>query len=56
MAQGIGVFQSFYQENYLSGYSPITISWIASLELAILFGGVSIYKNVGIYSMQKFIS
>ncbi|KAH8166783.1 hypothetical protein CIB48_g1437 [Xylaria polymorpha] len=35
----IGVFQSFYQENYLSGYSPITISWIASLELAILFGG-----------------
>ncbi|KAI0441969.1 major facilitator superfamily domain-containing protein [Xylaria telfairii] len=35
----IGVFQSFYQQNYLNGYSPITISWIASLELAILFGG-----------------
>lgn len=38
---GIGVFQAYYQETYLREYSPSTISWIASLELAILFGGVS---------------
>ncbi|KAJ3531865.1 hypothetical protein NM208_g8690 [Fusarium decemcellulare] len=35
----IGVFQAYYQETYLKGYSPSAISWIASLELAILFGG-----------------
>ncbi|KAF4472878.1 hypothetical protein FALBO_225 [Fusarium albosuccineum] len=33
------VFQAYYQETYLKGYSPSAISWIASLELAILFGG-----------------
>ena len=38
---GIGVFQAYYQEKYLKGYSPSAISWIASLELSILFGGVS---------------
>ncbi|RSM08783.1 hypothetical protein CEP52_004515 [Fusarium oligoseptatum] len=35
----IGVFQAYYQETYLKGYSPSAISWIASLELSILFGG-----------------
>ncbi|KAJ4203189.1 hypothetical protein NW767_005300 [Fusarium falciforme] len=35
----IGVFQAYYQEEYLKGYSPSAISWIASLELSILFGG-----------------
>lgn len=34
----IGVFQAYYQTNYLSSYSPRDISWIASLELAIMFG------------------
>lgn len=43
---GIGVFQAYYQEKYLKGYSPSAISWIASLELSILFGGVSsIYQD-----------
>ncbi|KAI8713904.1 MFS domain-containing protein [Fusarium sp. LHS14.1] len=35
----IGVFQAYYQEEYLKGYSLSAISWIASLELSILFGG-----------------
>lgn len=35
----IGVFQNYYQENYLSDYSPGDISWIASLELFVMFAG-----------------
>lgn len=41
LCKGIGVFQAYYQNNYLRGYSTSAISWIASLELAILFGGAS---------------
>lgn len=35
----IGVFQAYYKENYLQDYSASAISWIPSLEVAILFGG-----------------
>jgi len=44
--EGIGVFQAFYQDNYLQGFSPSAISWIASLELAILFGGVRSMEHI----------
>lgn len=40
MPSGIGIFQEYYQSDYLRGYSSSTISWIASLELFILFAGV----------------
>jgi hypothetical protein len=39
---GIGVFQSYYQTHQLKQYSASDISWIASLELFIMFSGVCI--------------
>jgi hypothetical protein len=39
---GIGVFQSYYETHQLQQYSASDISWIASLELFIMFSGVSI--------------
>jgi MFS family permease len=35
----IGVFQEYYQENLLRGYSSSTVSWIPSLELFMMFFG-----------------
>jgi MFS family permease len=35
----IGVFQDYYQEHLLTGYSSSTISWIPSLELFMMFFG-----------------
>lgn len=35
----IGVFQEYYQEHLLTGYSSSTISWIPSLELFMMFFG-----------------
>jgi MFS family permease len=35
----IGVFQDYYQEHLLRGYSSSTISWIPSLELFMMFFG-----------------
>lgn len=37
---GIGIFQDYYQGHQLSNYSPSDISWIASLELFVMFAGV----------------
>ncbi|KAK9369541.1 major facilitator superfamily domain-containing protein [Lipomyces kononenkoae] len=34
-----GVFQEYYLQNQLSGYSATTVSWIASLQTLILFTG-----------------
>lgn len=39
---GIGVFQSYYESHQLQQYSASDISWIASLELFIMFSGVCI--------------
>ncbi|KAL4861278.1 hypothetical protein BDV12DRAFT_208164 [Aspergillus spectabilis] len=36
---GIGIFQDYYQSHQLQSYSSSTISWIASLELFIMFAG-----------------
>ncbi|KAL4940485.1 hypothetical protein BDV06DRAFT_213459 [Aspergillus oleicola] len=35
----IGIFQDYYQSHQLRSYSSSTISWIASLELFIMFAG-----------------
>lgn len=35
----IGVFQEYYQEHLLIGYSSSTVSWIPSLELFMMFFG-----------------
>ena len=37
---GIGIFQDYYQLHQLRSYSSSTISWIASLQLFIMFAGV----------------
>ncbi|KAJ9144716.1 major facilitator superfamily transporter protein [Pleurostoma richardsiae] len=34
----IGVFQEYYQNELLSGYSPSTISWIPSLQIFFMMG------------------
>lgn len=34
-----GVFQAYYAENYLSGYSPSDISWIGTSQAFIVFSG-----------------
>lgn len=37
----IGVFQSYYQQQPLSNYTPSTVAWIPSTELSLmLFGGI----------------
>ncbi|KAG9189696.1 hypothetical protein G6011_06564 [Alternaria panax] len=47
----VGVFQSYYQRNQLSDYSPSTIAWIASLEIFVMFAPGPIvgfiYDNYG---------
>ncbi|KAF2674596.1 MFS general substrate transporter [Microthyrium microscopicum] len=47
----IGIFQDYYQTHQLKEFSPSTISWIGSLEVALmLFGGLfvgRIYDNFG---------
>ncbi|KAF2158984.1 hypothetical protein M409DRAFT_71332 [Zasmidium cellare ATCC 36951] len=46
----IGIFQDFYQQNYLSNYSPSDIAWIASLEIFVmLFGGIIVGRVVDNY-------
>ena len=39
---GIGIFQDYYQGHQLKEYSPSTVSWIASLELFVMFAGVCV--------------
>ena len=34
----LGVFQSYYEENLLSDYSPSTIAWIASVQQCLIYG------------------
>ncbi|KAI4653494.1 hypothetical protein J4E93_001260 [Alternaria ventricosa] len=47
----VGVFQSYYQRNQLSAYSPSTVAWIASLEIFVMFAPGPIvgflYDNYG---------
>ena len=46
----IGIFQEYYQSGMLSHYSPSTISWIGSSELAILlFGGAFVGRIYDTY-------
>ncbi|KAH7369981.1 riboflavin transporter MCH5 [Rhexocercosporidium sp. MPI-PUGE-AT-0058] len=42
----IGVFQEYYQEHLLSGYSSSTVSWIPSLELFMMFVGGPVFGKV----------
>lgn len=37
---GIGVFQTYYESNQLSGMSPSTVAWITSLETFVMFFAV----------------
>jgi hypothetical protein len=39
----IGIFQEFYQEDFLKQYSSSTVSWIPSLELFMMFLGGPIF-------------
>jgi MFS family permease len=41
--QGIGVFQEYYENDLLKGYSPSTIAWIPSLQIFFLNGGGPIF-------------
>lgn len=43
-----GIFQDYYLRNQLYGYSPTTVSWIASLQSSIMFMGclVTFFFNV----------
>ncbi|KAK9323688.1 major facilitator superfamily transporter 1 [Lipomyces orientalis] len=47
----IGIFQDYYQSHQLRDYSPSAVSWIASLELFMMFAGGPIigrlYDNYG---------
>ncbi|CAL3971653.1 unnamed protein product [Diplocarpon coronariae] len=42
----IGVFQQYYQQNLLAGYSSSTISWIPSLEVFMMFFGGPVFGKV----------
>ncbi|KAF7597125.1 hypothetical protein BBP40_009463 [Aspergillus hancockii] len=42
----IGIFQDYYQSHQLQSYSSSTISWIASLELFIMFAGGPIIGRI----------
>src|ERR1700742_4884984 len=37
---GVGVFQEYYQNSLLKGYSASTISWIPSLQFFLMMGMV----------------
>src|ERR1700742_4026360 len=37
---GVGVFQEYYQNSLLNGYSASTISWIPSLQFFLMMGMV----------------
>lgn len=51
----IGVFQEYYQENMLRGYSSSTVSWIPSLELFMMFVGGPVFGKVSqIYLCEEY--
>ncbi|PBP18749.1 MFS general substrate transporter, partial [Diplocarpon rosae] len=42
----IGVFQEYYEQNLLAGYSSSTVSWIPSLEVFMMFFGGPVFGKV----------
>lgn len=47
LCNAFGLFQAYYERDYLSGTSPSAISWIASVQLALVFGlGVPVGRLV----------
>lgn len=46
---GIGIFQDYYQSHQLRNYSPSAVSWIASLELFIMFAGVRSFLSLSLF-------
>ena len=41
LAQGVGVFQDYYQQEMLKDYSSSTIAWIPSLQIFFMMASVS---------------
>jgi hypothetical protein len=54
----IGVFQTYYQENFLSTYTPSQVAWISSSETFMMFVGApvfgKIYDNFGCRGLLAF--
>ncbi|KAL4903513.1 hypothetical protein BDW74DRAFT_179929 [Aspergillus multicolor] len=42
----IGLFQTYYQEDLLSSYSPSAVSWITSVETGIMYASTPIYGKI----------
>lgn len=42
----IGIFQEYYQQNLLSGYSPSAIAWISSAKLFMMYAGGAIFGKL----------